>query len=96
MALISDGRRVEAGGGRRQRIGLVLYHFLHFLLLAPLRCDLMRGGDSSPLLVAGLPRWSFPVACGGLLAGHHLLLGVISQHHFKRLGSNEVPGFDTN
>jgi hypothetical protein len=30
------------------------------------------------------------VACGGLLAGHHLLLGVSSRHHFERLGSNEV------
>jgi hypothetical protein len=36
------------------------------------------------------------VACGGLLAGHHLLLGVISRHHFKWLSSNEVPGSDTN
>jgi hypothetical protein len=31
------------------------------------------------------------MACGGLLAGHHLLLGVISRHHFERLGSKEVP-----
>ena len=31
------------------------------------------------------------MACGGLLAGHHLLLGVISRHHFERLGSNEAP-----
>jgi hypothetical protein len=36
------------------------------------------------------------VACGGLLAGHHLLLGVSSRHHFERLGSNEVQGSDTN
>jgi hypothetical protein len=36
------------------------------------------------------------VACGGLLAGHHLLLGVSSRHHFERLGSNEVPASDTN
>jgi hypothetical protein len=36
------------------------------------------------------------VACGGLLAGHHLLLGVISRHYFERLGSNEVIGSDTN
>jgi hypothetical protein len=27
---------------------------------------------------------------------HHFLLGVISRHHFERLGSNEVPGSDTN
>jgi hypothetical protein len=31
------------------------------------------------------------VACSGLLAGHHLLLGVISRHHFERLSSNEAP-----
>jgi hypothetical protein len=36
------------------------------------------------------------MTCGGLLAGHHLLLGVISRHHFEQLGSNEVPGSDTN
>jgi hypothetical protein len=30
------------------------------------------------------------VACGGLIAGHHLLLGVISRHHFERLSSNEA------
>jgi hypothetical protein len=36
------------------------------------------------------------VACGGLFAGHDLLLGVISRHHFERLGSNEVPGSDIN
>jgi hypothetical protein len=47
-------------------------------------------------LVAGLSRWSLPVACGGLFAGHDLLLGVISRHHFERLGSNEVPGSDIN
>jgi hypothetical protein len=37
-----------------------------------------------------------PVACDGLLAGHHLLLGVSSRHNFERLGSNEVLGSDTN
>jgi hypothetical protein len=47
-------------------------------------------------LVAGLSRWSLPVACNELVAGHHLLLGVISQHHFERLGSNEAPGSNTN
>jgi hypothetical protein len=36
------------------------------------------------------------VACSGLFAGLHLLLGVISRHHFERLGSNEAPGSDTN
>jgi hypothetical protein len=34
--------------------------------------------------------------CGGLLAGHDLILSVISRHHFEWLGSNEVPGSDTN
>jgi hypothetical protein len=46
--------------------------------------------------VAGLSRWSLPEACSGLVAGHHLLLGVISRHHFERLGSNEAPGSNTN
>jgi hypothetical protein len=36
------------------------------------------------------------VACSGLVAGLHLLLGVFSRHHFKRLGSNEAPGSNTN
>jgi hypothetical protein len=36
------------------------------------------------------------VACSGLVAGLHLPLGVISRHHFERLGSNEAPGFDIN
>jgi hypothetical protein len=48
------------------------------------------------LFVAGLFRSSLPVACSGLVAGLHLLLGVFSRHHFERLGSNEVPGSDTN
>jgi hypothetical protein len=44
MALRSDGRRVGAGGGRRSRIGLVVDHFLHFLLLVatPVRLDAGR------------------------------------------------------
>jgi hypothetical protein len=29
-------------------------------------------------------------------AGHDLLLGVFSRHHFEWLNSNEVSGFDTN
>jgi hypothetical protein len=36
------------------------------------------------------------VACSGLVAGLHLLLGVISRHHFERLSSTEAPGSDTN
>jgi hypothetical protein len=32
----------------------------------------------------------------GLVAAHDLPLGVISQHHFELLDSNEVPSFDTN
>jgi hypothetical protein len=36
------------------------------------------------------------VACSGLVAGLHLLLGEFSRHHFERLGSNEAPCFDTN
>jgi hypothetical protein len=36
------------------------------------------------------------MACSGLLAGHHLLLGVSSRYHFERLGSNVLLGSDTN
>jgi hypothetical protein len=43
------------------------------------------------LLVAEDPLGSYNMACGGLLAGHHLLLGMISRYHFEQLGSNEVP-----
>jgi hypothetical protein len=36
MALRSDGRGVGSGGGGRRRIGLVLDHFLHLLLVTTL------------------------------------------------------------
>jgi hypothetical protein len=36
------------------------------------------------------------VACRLVTAGHDLLLGVFSRHHFEWLNSNEVPGSDTN
>jgi hypothetical protein len=44
VALRSDGRRVGAGCGGRRRIGLVVDHFLHFLLLVatPVRLDAGR------------------------------------------------------
>jgi hypothetical protein len=60
MALRSDGRRVGAGGGRRQRIGLIVDHFLHFLLLVttPMRLDV--GGDSSLFLLPDSPDGAFP------------------------------------
>jgi hypothetical protein len=55
-----------------------------------------RGFLLLPLpFVAGLFRLSLPVACSGLVVGLHLLLGVISGHHFEWLGSNEAPGSDT-
>jgi hypothetical protein len=43
MALRSDGRGVGAGGGGRRRIGLVVDHFLHLLLVTtPMRLDAGR------------------------------------------------------
>jgi hypothetical protein len=88
MALRSDRRRVRAGGGWQQRVGLVVYHFLHlFLLVAtPIRLD--AGRWFLPSFGAGLLRWSFPVAC----VRFHLPLGGCSRHHFEWLDSNEVLG----
>jgi hypothetical protein len=45
MALRSDGRHVGAGCGGRRRVGLVVDHFLHLLLLVvtPMRLDAGRG-----------------------------------------------------
>ena len=42
MALRSDGWNVRARGGGRQRVGIVVDHFLHlFLLVAtPMRLDM--------------------------------------------------------
>jgi hypothetical protein len=43
MALRSDGRSVGAGGGWRRRVGLVIDHFLHLLLVAtPMQLDVGR------------------------------------------------------
>jgi hypothetical protein len=54
MALRSDGRLVGAGGRARRRAGLVVDHFLHFLLVAtPMRLDAGRGFLLS--FGAGLP-----------------------------------------
>jgi hypothetical protein len=95
MALRSDRRSVEAGGGWRRRICLVVDHLLHllFIVATPMRLGMSRG---SLHLVAGLPRWSLPVACRLVTACHDLLLGVFSQHHFEWLNSNKVSGSNTN
>jgi hypothetical protein len=44
MTLRSDGRGVGARGGGRRRVGLVVDHFLHLLLLVttPVRLDSWR------------------------------------------------------
>jgi hypothetical protein len=44
------------------------------------------------VLVAGLPRMGSPRTCGLVAAGYDLPLGVISQHHFEWLDSNEASG----
>jgi hypothetical protein len=77
MALRSYGRRVGARSGWRRRVGLVVDHLLHLILLvtAPTRLVVLRG---SLHLVGGLPGWSLPMACGGLLAGPDLPLGGCS------------------
>jgi hypothetical protein len=45
LALRSDRRRVGAGCGGRQRVDLIVDHFLHLLLLVatPMRLDVERG-----------------------------------------------------
>ena len=55
MALRSDGRRVGAECGGRRRVGLVVDHFLHLLLLVatPMRLD--AGRRFLPSFGAGLP-----------------------------------------
>jgi hypothetical protein len=55
MALRSSGRRVRAGGGGRRRVGLVVDHFLHLLLLVASPMGLVRGRGFLLLLVAGFP-----------------------------------------
>jgi hypothetical protein len=62
MALRSYGRRVGDGGGWRRRVGLVVDHLPHLLLLvtAPTRvCDLLCEGDPFTLLV-DFPDGAFP------------------------------------
>jgi hypothetical protein len=84
------------GGGGRRRVGLVVDHFLHLLLLvtSPLGLDGGRGLLLVP--VGGLPRMRSTRACGLVAVGPDLPLGGCSRHHFEWLDSNEVPGFDTN
>jgi hypothetical protein len=59
MALRSDGQSVRAGGEGRQRIGLVVDHFLHLLLIATLvRLD--AGRRFLPSFGTGLLDGAFP------------------------------------
>jgi hypothetical protein len=63
MALRSSGRRVGARCEARRRVGLIVDHFLHLLLVASLMgLDGRRG--FLLVLVAGLPRVGSPWACG--------------------------------
>jgi hypothetical protein len=65
MALRSDGRSIEAGGGGRRKIGLVVDHFLHLLLVAtPMRLDAGRYSSlpfASDSLDGAFP-WLVPVS----------------------------------
>jgi hypothetical protein len=60
MALRNDRQHVGTGGGRRRRIGLVVDHFLHFLLLVATPVRLDAGGDSSLFLLLDSPDGAFP------------------------------------
>jgi hypothetical protein len=55
MALRSDGRRIGAGCGGRRRVGLVVGHFLHLLLLVVTLTRLDAGRGSLLGFGAGLP-----------------------------------------
>jgi hypothetical protein len=55
-----------------------------------------RLSSPSPCPFFGTLPMKLSVACSGLVASLHLLLGVFSRHHFEQLGSNEAPGSDTN
>jgi hypothetical protein len=55
----------------------------------------MEEDDSSLCLWPDSLEWVLRV-CGLVAAGHDLPLGVISQHHFEWLDSNEALGSDTN
>jgi hypothetical protein len=67
LALRSDGRGVGSGCRGWGRVGLVVDHFLYFLILLAtlVRSNAWRG--SILLVVGGLPWWILPVACSGLL-----------------------------
>jgi hypothetical protein len=95
MALRSDERVGAWRRGGRRRVGLVVDHLLHLLILVTLPMCLIGGRGFLLMLVAGLSRKSSPRACG-LVAGHDLPLGVFSRYHFELLDSNEAPGSDTN
>jgi hypothetical protein len=56
----------------------------------------MHEGDLSFFLLPDSLDGAFPWLVAGFSPVNHLLLGVISRHHFERLGSNEVLGSDTN
>jgi hypothetical protein len=96
MALRSGICRFGAGGGGLRRVGLVVDHLLHLLLLVTSPLCLDEGRGFLLVLVGGLSRIGSPRACGLVTVGPNLPLGGCSRHHFEWLDSNEVPGFDAN
>jgi hypothetical protein len=95
MALRSDGRSIGAGCGGRRRVGLVVDHFLHLLLLVatPMRLGTRRG-FSFPLAsdsLDGAFLWlvAFSLVCISLLADPPCW-GLVLKYYESRTRQHKV------